>query len=103
MTVCRTANPYQAAGVKRADGCLAGAGWPSEYQWVIGLSQAVTTDLISGASHSLGLYQPYMMEGQCSRLLQKENGGFRRRHALETLLCPRPGLLKATGCIERHS
>jgi hypothetical protein len=23
-------NPYQADDVKRADGCIAGAGWPSE-------------------------------------------------------------------------
>jgi hypothetical protein len=23
-------NPYEASGVKRADGCSAGAGWPSE-------------------------------------------------------------------------
>ena len=43
----------QGSGVKRADGCIAGAGWPSEKQIVSRRSQAIAADLISVAGHSL--------------------------------------------------
>ena len=46
-------NPYEAAGVKRADGGLAGAGWPSEKQRVNRCGQVSAADFISVAGHSL--------------------------------------------------
>jgi hypothetical protein len=46
-------NTYQASVVKRADGCIAGAGWPSEYHMMNHLRQAFAADLISVAGHSL--------------------------------------------------
>ena len=45
-------NTYQASVVKRADGCLAGAGWPSAKQPVKYRGQATAADLISVAGHS---------------------------------------------------
>ena len=92
-------NPYQAADVKRADGCIAGAGWPSEEQQVNRLCQAIAADFISVAGHSLGLHQT-PMEGRCCRgTCSTGNSGARKRHALETLQCPHAGLLNATGCV----
>ena len=61
----------QAAGVKRADGCIAGAGWSSEKQRVNRLSQAIAADFISVAGHSLGLHQT-PIEGRCSRDICRE-------------------------------
>ena len=46
-------NTSQASVVKRADACLAGAGWPSAEHLVISLYQAIAADLISVAGHSL--------------------------------------------------
>ncbi len=46
-------NPYQDSVVKRADGCLAGAGGPSAKQTVKNLGQAIEADLIAVAGHSL--------------------------------------------------
>jgi len=77
-----------------------GAGWPSEKHLVNHLCQAIAADFISVAGHSLGLHQT-PVEGQYS--LTSENSGPRKHHALETLVCPRSGLLKATGCVMRHS
>jgi hypothetical protein len=48
-----TPNPSQASVVKRADRCLAGAEWLSEYSLVIPPFQVVVADLISVAGHSL--------------------------------------------------
>ena len=45
-------NPYQGSGVKRADECIAGAGWPSEKQRVKRPEQVSAADLISVAGHS---------------------------------------------------
>src|SRR5215813_8336342 len=59
-------NTSQAAGVKRADGCIAGAGEPSVKQPVNHRSQAFGADLISGAGHSLGLHQT-PIEDRCFR------------------------------------
>ena len=64
--------------------------------------QAVATDLISVAGDSLWLDQT-PIEGRCSRLLLEENSSSRRTYALETLVCPHPGLLNTAGCIRRHS
>jgi hypothetical protein len=50
----RLPNTYQASVVKWADGCIAGAGWPSEKQIVNPARQAVVADLISVAGHSPG-------------------------------------------------
>jgi hypothetical protein len=47
-----TPNPYQADDVKRADGCIAGAGWPSVKQMVSRPTQVSAADLISVAGHS---------------------------------------------------
>jgi len=52
VEVQRPPNTYQAAVVKRADGCIAGAGWPSVEQTVKRLCQAIGADLISVAGHS---------------------------------------------------
>jgi hypothetical protein len=49
-------NPSQAADVKRADGCIAGAEGPSEEQLVMSLPQAIAADLIAGAAHRLELH-----------------------------------------------
>src|SRR5262249_51305809 len=46
---------------------------------------------------------PLPMEDQCSRGFSTENSGACKSHALETLLCPRASLFKATGCVVRHS
>jgi hypothetical protein len=46
-------NTYQASVVKRADGCIAGAGWPSVEQTVNRYRQVFAADLISVAGHSL--------------------------------------------------
>jgi hypothetical protein len=46
-------NSYQGSGVKRADGCIAGAGWPSEKQMVSRHPQVSAADFISVAGHSL--------------------------------------------------
>jgi hypothetical protein len=43
---------YQASGVKRADGCTTGAGWPSVEQTVKRRGQAIGADLISVAGRS---------------------------------------------------
>jgi hypothetical protein len=43
------------------------------------------------------------VEGQYSLPKSGENSGSRRNHALETLVCPRPGLLNAVGCVNGHS
>jgi hypothetical protein len=57
-------NPYQGSVVKRADGCIAGAGWPSGKQPVKRHRQASAADFISVAGHSLRLHQT-PMEGRC--------------------------------------
>lgn len=49
----RQPNPSQAAGVKRADGCIAGAGWPSESHAVSHRYQVVAADLILVACRRL--------------------------------------------------
>jgi hypothetical protein len=99
----RRPNPYEASVVKRTDGCIAGAGWPSVKHLVSHLCQAFVADLISVAGHSLGLHQT-PIEGQCfCGQCSTGNSGARKRHALETLLYPRSGLLKAAGCVQRHS
>ena len=59
-------------------------------------SQISVADFISVAGHSLGLHQT-PLEGRCSRMLQEENSGLRRNHALETLVCPHSGRLTASG------
>ena len=46
-------NSCQASVVKRANRCIAGAGWPSEEHLVNHLCQVIATDLISVAGHSL--------------------------------------------------
>jgi hypothetical protein len=74
-----------------------GAGWPSAKQTVSRHSQAVGADLISVAGRSLGLHQT-PMEGRCfCGACSTGNRGTRKGHALETLLCPRSGLLNASG------
>jgi hypothetical protein len=73
-----------------------GTGWPSVQQTVNRGGQAIGADVISGAGHSLGLHQT-PMEGQCfGGLCSTGNSGTRKRHALETLLCPRPGLFNTS-------
>src|SRR5262245_38278245 len=94
----KTANPYEASVVKRADGCPTGVEWPSEEQVVNHPCQALAVDFISVAGHSLRLHQT-PIEGRCSPLRAGENSGSRKNHALETLLCPRSGLFNAAGCV----
>jgi hypothetical protein len=89
-------NPYEASVVKRAAECTTGVEWPSAEQVVNHPCQALAADFISVAGHSLRLYQT-PIEGRCSPLRAGENSGSRKNHALETLLCPRPGLLIASG------
>ena len=97
-----TATTYEAAVVKRADGCTTGAGWPSVKQIVSRRSQAIAADLISVAGHSLRLHHT-PIEGRYSLTLDGENSSARRPYALETLLCPHVGLLKLAGWVVRHS
>jgi hypothetical protein len=59
----RQPNPYEASGVKRADVCTTGAGWPAEEHVVTHARQAVATDVISVAGPSLKLH-PTPIEGQ---------------------------------------
>jgi hypothetical protein len=49
--ICRS-NTYQGSDVKRTDGCITGAGWPSVEQTVKRHCQALAADLISVAGHS---------------------------------------------------
>jgi hypothetical protein len=95
-------NSYQGSVVKRADGCTAGAGWPSAKQAVNRRGQASVADLIAVAGHSLRLHQT-PIEGRYSCTSGVENSGPREGHALDTLLYPRPGLLNRAGCVRRHS
>ena len=73
-----------------------GGGGAVRKQLVTRLCQAIAADLLSVAGHSRQLHQT-PLESRCSRMLQEENSGLRRNHALETLVCPRPGLLNASG------
>jgi hypothetical protein len=66
------------------------------------VDQAVAADLISVAGHSLRLHQT-PLEGRYSLTSCVENSGLHKNHALETLLCPHPGLLNTAGCVRRHS
>jgi hypothetical protein len=52
LALGETPNLSQASGVRRADGCSAGAGWPSEEQVENPLRQGVAADLIAVAGHS---------------------------------------------------
>ena len=98
-----TANPYQADVVKRADGCTTGAGWPSEEQLVNHLCQAIGADLISVAGHSLWAAPNTYRGSMFSYSLVYGEQWYSQDHARETLLCPRPGLLNASGLCRRHS
>jgi hypothetical protein len=90
-------NPYEASVVKRTDGCIAGAGWPSVKHLVSHLCQAFVADLISVAGHSLGLHQT-PIEGQCfCGQCSTGNSSTCKCYALETLLCPHAGPLNASG------
>src|SRR5712692_802081 len=72
-------------------------GWLSAKQTVTRGNQAHAADLISGAGYSLWLYQT-PLAGRCLRgTCSTRNSGPRRDHARETLLCPRPGLVNASG------
>ena len=51
---------YQAVDAKRADECTTGVEWLSVKQRVKRLCQAIIADFISGAGHSLSLYQTYI-------------------------------------------
>ena len=73
-----------------------GGGGAVRKQLVTRLGQAIGADFISVAGHSLGLHQT-PIEDRCSRGCSAENSGTRKCHVLETLLCPRPGLLNASG------
>ena len=53
-------------------------------------------DLISVAGHSPWLHQT-PIEGRCSLLVMRRTVASAEPHARETLLCPHPGLLKASG------
>ena len=53
MRTATKPNTYQGSGVKRADGCTTGAGWPSDKQTVSRHTQVPAADLISVAGHSL--------------------------------------------------
>ena len=97
------ANPYQAAVVKRQTGTRHGGGVAVRKQMVKHPGQASAADLILVAGHSLRLHQT-PMEDQCfGGICSTGNSGTRKHHALETLLCPRAGLLKAAGYVQRHS
>ena len=75
----------------------AGAGWPSATQTVNRRSQACAADLISVAGYSLELHQT-PIEGRCfCGRCSTGNSSTHKYYALETLLCPRPGLLNASG------
>lgn len=74
-----------------------GGGGPSEQQRVNRRSQGSVADLISVAGHSLWLHQT-PMEAQCfGGAWSTGNSNPRRSYVLETLLCPRPGPLNASG------
>ena len=79
------------------------AGWPSAKHTVKHHGQASAADLISVAGHSLGLHQTPMEGRWFPWNIATGTSGARKRHALETLLCPRAGLLKVAGCVQRHS
>jgi hypothetical protein len=64
LTWSAHSNPSQASVVKRADGCIAGAGWLSEAHLAIHSCHVVVADLISVAGHSLRLHQT-LLEDQC--------------------------------------
>ena len=81
-------NTYQGSGVKRADGCTTGAGWPSAKQTVKHHSQASAADLISVAGHSLRLHQT-PIEDRCFRgTCSTGNSSPRKGYVLETLSVP---------------
>ena len=79
-----------------------GGGGAVRKQLVSRLRQAIGADFISVAGHSLGLYQT-PLEGRYALTCDVENSGSRRNHALETLVCPRSGLLKSADCVRKHS
>ena len=53
VEIQRPPNTYEGSGVKRADGCTTGAGWPSVKQMVSRHTQVSAADLISVAGRSL--------------------------------------------------
>ena len=73
-----------------------GGGGAVRKQKVKRQGQGLAADLLSVAGHSLGLHQT-PMEGRYSLTCGVENSGPRKGHALETLVCPRAGLLNASG------
>ena len=71
QTLCATntdshTNTYEAADVKRADGCIYGGGVAVRETNGESSCQVSAADLISVAGHSLGLHQT-PIEGQCFR------------------------------------
>ena len=58
--------------------------------------QAFGADLIAVAGHSLSC-TTHLLRIDVLALIRAKNSGTRKAHVLETLLCPRPGPLKAAG------
>ena len=94
-------NPYQGSVVRRADGCIAQGGGPPHGQPMKRRLRASSADLISVTGHSRGLHQT-PIEGQCFRGAMFHGKQWPRKgHALETLLCPPPGPVNASGlCLQ---
>jgi hypothetical protein len=96
-------NTYEASGVKRADGCIAGVGWLSAKQTVSRRSQARAADLISVAGHSLSCTKHLLRIDVSRETWPTGNSSTRKCYVLETLLYPHAGLLNVAGCGVRHS
>ena len=96
-------NPDQGSDVKRADGCMTGAGWPSVEQTVNRLAKYWRLTCLRVLGTACGLHQT-PIEGQgFGGVCSTGNSGPRKGHARDTLLCPRPGLLNSAGCVVRPS
>jgi hypothetical protein len=97
------ANPSQACGVKRADGCIAGRG-AAATEAVIRCSQVRAADLISVAGHSTGDCTKHRLRvnvpGACFSAETAAPAGA----APEKLLCVLvPVQSMPAGCVARHS
>jgi len=90
-------NPSQASVVKRADECPTGAGWPSDKQTVSRHSKHLRLTsfrvLVTAWSCPTHRLRVNVFVEHCST----ENSSTRKCYARETLLCPHPGLLTASG------
>ena len=74
-----------------------GAGWPSVKHTVKRRDQVSAADLISVAGHSLSCTKHLLRVNVSVEQCSTGNSGTRKCHALETLLCPRPGPVNASG------